>query len=101
MPLIGLGPHIPPEEQDLNKLYVLKTKTQQIRKYFAPFTLINLLNFSSIKSETRNTLTHSSMANYISVQRKMRVVLKFEEKTNENSYSNVNEDIEMVENFFL
>lgn len=61
--LIGLGPHNPKKKQDLDKLYDLKTKAQQIMNQFGPSTLINLSSFSSIKPEPASTPPQSSMAN--------------------------------------
>ncbi|KAL8220718.1 UNVERIFIED_CONTAM: hypothetical protein K2H54_053200 [Gekko kuhli] len=66
-PLIGLGPHTPKKKQDLDKLYDLKAKAQQIMSQFGPSTLINLSNFSSIKPEPASTPPHSSMANNTTV----------------------------------
>ncbi|KAG6932496.1 TATA-box binding protein associated factor 12 [Chelydra serpentina] len=65
--LIGLGPHNPKKKQDLDKLYDLKTKAQQIMNQFGPSTLINLSSFSSIKPEPANTPPQSSMANSTTV----------------------------------
>ncbi|XP_071655184.1 transcription initiation factor TFIID subunit 12 isoform X1 [Patagioenas fasciata] len=61
--LIGLGPHNAKKKQDLDKLYDLKAKAQQIMNQFGPSTLINLSNFSSGKPETASTPPQSSMAN--------------------------------------
>ncbi|KAJ7414932.1 Transcription initiation factor TFIID subunit 12 [Pitangus sulphuratus] len=65
--LIGLGPHNPKKKQDLDKLYDLKSKAQQIMNQFGPSTLINLSNFSSIKPEPASTPPQSSMANSTTV----------------------------------
>uniref|UniRef100_A0A452GV94 Transcription initiation factor TFIID subunit 12 n=2 Tax=Gopherus TaxID=38771 RepID=A0A452GV94_9SAUR len=65
--LIGLGPHNHKKKQDLDKLYDLKTKAQQIMNQFGPSTLINLSSFSSIKPEPANTPPQSSMANSTTV----------------------------------
>nr|XP_013795528.1 PREDICTED: transcription initiation factor TFIID subunit 12 [Apteryx mantelli mantelli] len=65
--LIGLGPHNPKKKQDLEKLYDLKAKAQQIMNQFGPSTLINLSNFSSIKPEPASTPPQSSMANSTTV----------------------------------
>ncbi|XP_075577902.1 transcription initiation factor TFIID subunit 12 isoform X3 [Pelecanus crispus] len=65
--LIGLGPHNPKKQQDLDKLYDLKAKAQQIMNQFGPSTLINLSNFSSIKPEPASTPPQSSMANSTTV----------------------------------
>lgn len=65
--LIGLGPHNPKKKQDLDKLYDLKAKAQQIMNQFGPSTLINLSNFSSIKPEPASTPPQSSMANSTAV----------------------------------
>ncbi|XP_055655489.1 transcription initiation factor TFIID subunit 12 isoform X2 [Falco peregrinus] len=65
--LIGLGPHNPKKKQDLDKLYDLKAKAQQIMNQFGPSTLINLSNFSSIKPEPASTPPQSSMANSTTV----------------------------------
>lgn len=65
--LIGLGPHNPRKKQDLDKLYDLKAKAQQIMNQFGPSTLINLSNFSSIKPEPASTPPQSSMANSTAV----------------------------------
>lgn len=65
--LVGLGPHNPKKKQDLDKLYDLKTKAQQIMNQFGPSTLINLSSFSSIKPEPANTPPQSSMANSTTV----------------------------------
>ena len=64
--LIGLGPHNPKKKQDLDKLYDLKAKAQQIMNQFGPSTLINLSNFS-IKPEPASTPPQSSMANSTAV----------------------------------
>lgn len=61
--LIGLGPHNTKKKQDLDKLYDLKAKAQQIMNQFGPSTLINLSNFSSGKPEPASTPPQSSMAN--------------------------------------
>ncbi|KAK2518506.1 Taf12 [Columba guinea] len=61
--LIGLGPHNAKKKQDLDKLYDLKAKAQQIMNQFGPSTLINLSNFSSGKPEPASTPPQSSMAN--------------------------------------
>uniref|UniRef100_A0A8C3C9Y3 Transcription initiation factor TFIID subunit 12 n=1 Tax=Cairina moschata TaxID=8855 RepID=A0A8C3C9Y3_CAIMO len=65
--LIGSGPHNPKKKQDLDKLYDLKAKAQQIMNQFGPSTLINLSNFSSIKPEPASTPPQSSMANSTTV----------------------------------
>lgn len=65
--LIGLGPHNPKKKQDLDKLYDLKAKAQQIMNQFGPSTLINLSNFASIKPEPASTPPQSSMANSTAV----------------------------------
>ncbi|KAM6045577.1 transcription initiation factor TFIID subunit 12 isoform 2-T2 [Chlamydotis macqueenii] len=65
--LIGLGPHNSKKKQDLDKLYDLKAKAQQIMNQFGPSTLINLSNFSSIKLEPASTPPQSSMANSTTV----------------------------------
>nr|XP_047929002.1 transcription initiation factor TFIID subunit 12 [Anser cygnoides] len=65
--LIGLGPHNPKKKQDLDKLYDLQAKAQQIMNQFGPSTLINLSNFSSIKPEPASTPPQSSMANSTTV----------------------------------
>ncbi|KAM7029309.1 transcription initiation factor TFIID subunit 12 isoform 14-T14 [Acridotheres tristis] len=65
--LIGLDPHNPKKKQDLDKLYDLKAKAQQIMNQFGPSTLINLSNFSSIKPEPASTPPQSSMANSTTV----------------------------------
>ncbi|KAG8143203.1 hypothetical protein E2320_000467 [Naja naja] len=71
--LIGLGPHNPKKKQDLDKLYDLKAKAQQIMNQFGPSTLINLSNFSSVKAEAGNTPPHSSMANNTSILTKKKL----------------------------
>ncbi|XP_036253159.1 transcription initiation factor TFIID subunit 12 isoform X2 [Molothrus ater] len=65
--LIGLDPHNPKKKQDLDKLYDLKAKAQQIMNQFGPSALINLSNFSSIKPEPASTPPQSSMANSTTV----------------------------------
>uniref|UniRef100_H0YR34 Transcription initiation factor TFIID subunit 12 n=2 Tax=Taeniopygia guttata TaxID=59729 RepID=H0YR34_TAEGU len=65
--LIGLDPHNPKKKQDLDKLYDLKAKAQQIMNQFGPSALINLSNFSSIKQEPGSTPPQSSMANSTTV----------------------------------
>ncbi|XP_068015088.1 transcription initiation factor TFIID subunit 12 isoform X1 [Melanerpes formicivorus] len=65
--LIGLGSHNPKKKQDLDKLYDLRAKAQQIMNQFGPSTLINLSNFSSIKPEPASTPPQSSMANSTAV----------------------------------
>ncbi|TRZ12704.1 hypothetical protein HGM15179_014399 [Zosterops borbonicus] len=65
--LIGLDPRNPKKKQDLDKLYDLKAKAQQIMNQFGPSTLINLSNYSSIKPEPASTPPQSSMANSTTV----------------------------------